>query len=295
MGQKFPGCQRLFGLALEKDNVTSLRVAEELFYRDFHQLGRAIESKIEAEGKPDFAFIIYRRQQPGSMENAYDCAKAALTKHGVPSQFVSWDLIDSQHQFSWSIANIALSFFTKLGGKPWTIAIDKVFPGLVVGIGRIETFVPKSQTKRRVTGFATCVLSNGTYQGSKFFAPAATYEEFLDSLRSGVADVLDSALSQKQQLSKITVHISQFERRDTVRIISETLRPYERKLEISLPIEVVRLSPDSEFAVLDLEHPGYVAEEGTVVALSDSHALLVTEGRKSQRRWYIDPVTPEWN
>lgn len=255
----------------------------------------AIENRLTSDAeKPDFAFVLYSRQPRANVDDPYDFAKAALTKHGIPSQYVSWELLSSPNQFRYAISNIALSFFVKLGGVPWSISLQRKAPTLVLGIGRAEAEDPGSRTRRRLIGFATCTLSNGVYLSTSFFPPANTHKRFLAHLRQGLKETIDRLLRQQKELEKVTIHVTRFERHDTIEVIRDVIKGYEQTREVPIPFELIRLTKDSDFTVFDLSHPGYVSKEGTVVALGPGHALLVTEGRVEKAVWRgRKPVTLE--
>lgn len=290
---KYPGLKTLVGIAMEKDRVAPAIVGD-----SEGSLGpafvQAIESAVTADTRlPDFAFVIYSKEPASGESDPYPWAKAALTRLGIPSQYVSWELLDSEAQFRYAISNVALNMLVKLGGVPWTVAIKRDPPDLNVGIGRAEVPVGNS-ARRRLVGFAVCTLANGVYVNTSFFPPAEDYQQFLIHLRLGLRNALGEILQVNQRIGRITVHVSQFEKRSTVREIERALMDYEPIGGSVLPFELVRLVGDSDFQVLDLAEPGYVSEEGTVVMLSPEHALLVTEGRREKAVWRgRKPVTLE--
>jgi hypothetical protein len=96
---------------------------------------------------------------------------------------------------------------------------------------------------------------------------------------------LEKVLDVSTNVEKVTLHISQFEKKNTTAIIANTLTQFERRHGIPIPFEIIRLTEDSDFSVFDLKDPGYVSEEGTVIGLAPNHALLVTEGRRERDVW----------
>ena len=292
---KFPGCKQLTGISLEKENVEAIRVPK----KNDSNLADAFYDSINSQlsnvnKKPDFAFILYSKQPNFNVKDPYESAKAALTKHGVPSQYVSYELLDSPKQFQYAISNIALSFFVKLGGVPWEVSLRREPPTLVLGIGHIEAKNPEGKPLPQLIGFAVCTLSNGIYLNTSFFPPAKTYEEFLLHLEKGLREALDKMVQEYQDIGKITIHVSRLERSDILRVVKDTIVSYEKKLQSPIYFEMVRLTEDSDFSVFDQSHPGYVSVEGTVVALGRNHALVVTEGREEKAVWRgRKPVTLE--
>ncbi|MCL4504586.1 MAG: hypothetical protein M1434_01210 [Chloroflexi bacterium] len=293
--ESFPGCKRLTGISLEKDSVLAVKVPEV----DRQQLAVAFQSCIEEQlskmaEPPDFAFVISSKQPLPMEQDPYGYAKVALTRYGIPSQFVSWELLESSNTFRYAISNIALAFFVKLGGVPWSVSVGRKTPALAIGIGSTEVNDPNSLTRRRLLGYAVCVLSNGLYLDTTFFPPANSYPEFLVNLESGLRKALDEVLKSNKDVEKVTIHVSHLERAETIRHVRQTITEYEKTGSNPISLELVRLTEDSDFSVFDQSHPGFVSAEGTVVALGANHALLVTEGRKEKPVWRgRKPVTLE--
>ncbi|MBI1878446.1 MAG: hypothetical protein HYR94_09505 [Chloroflexi bacterium] len=291
----YPGCKRLTGISLEKENVEAIKVPEVSEENQSRAFFDAIESRLtNSVEKPDFAFILYSKQPKPATQDPYCGAKTALTKYGIPSQFVSWELLEVSYLFRYAISNIALAFFVKLGGVPWSVSLERRTPTLVFGVGHAEIEDRASQTRRRFIGFATCVLSNGLYLNTSFFSPAETYPQFLDNMEIGLREAMRKMIEDHKDIEKVTIHVSRLERHEMIKRARDTIQNYEQTEQIPIPFELVRLSEDSDFSVFDLSHPGYVSEEGTVVALEPNHALLVTEGRREKAIWRgRKPVTLE--
>ncbi|MHB0876620.1 MAG: Piwi domain-containing protein [Anaerolineae bacterium] len=282
----FPGCKRLVGLSLESSSVEAVRVSTSSSVGKAGSFEAATESALAArQSAPDFAFIIGSKFAADGNHDPYIGAKLALLRRGVPSQFVSRELMDAPGQFPFALNNIALAFFVKLGGAPWGIDIPTASPTLVLGIGRAEIGDRASPTSRRLIGYAVCTLSSGIYVNTSFFPPSDNLDQFVRMLGVGLTSALDRSLAQHQLVAKVSVHVSQLEQRRVQNAVRDAVVEYERRVSVPVPFEVVRLSTEPEFAVYDLAHPGFVAAEGTTVLLDSDHALLVTEGRREPLAW----------
>src|SRR5690606_2394901 len=128
-------------------------------YRD------AIHSWIHTHSEiPDLFINIHPRSMTWEDDSAYAATKAALLKEGLLSQNVTFDLIQNATQFEWSAANIALGLFVKLGGVPWAVSRPNAETEIVIGMGRSESYDPRTRERERVIAFTTCLQSNGVYQ-----------------------------------------------------------------------------------------------------------------------------------
>lgn len=293
---RFPGTKSVIGLSVEKDSVEPLRIPRSGYDTDL-KLFKLITDRLERDERPDFAFILHDKQPNPLIDDPYPSAKAACLRYGIPSQFISLELLRNTSQFQFAISNIALSVFVKLGGIPWSVSLKRAKPTLVFGIGKAEIQTKSTERKRRLIGYATCVLSNGLYLKTTFFPPAESYDQFITSLKQGLASALTQMLSRENDyggVDKVSIHISQLEKEDTVRAVRETVETFKSNSLGDIPIEVVKVTDDSDFSVLDLNDSGYVSEEGSVISLGQDHALLVTEGRKEKSVWRgRKPVTLE--
>ena len=89
---------------------------------------------------------------------------------------VTSDLIENDEQFSWSVGNIALALFAKLGGVPWLIEVPDADDDLIIGVGRAD--IPRDDGVERLFGYALSFASNGYYEQVWAFKPAVTEEEY---------------------------------------------------------------------------------------------------------------------
>ncbi|MGA2497717.1 MAG: Piwi domain-containing protein [Tepidisphaeraceae bacterium] len=291
----FPGIQQFVGIAVSRDKLDALRLPSDLIRGGGAGLYSAVAHHLQNSApKPDFVFVIGEQKWKFQRPSPYAAIKAALVPFGVPSQVVSKELLRADNQLQFAVPNIALASCVKLGGIPWLIHRPDATPAMVLGIGTTEVPETPDSLRKKFLGFAFCILSNGLYLDMSFFGAAATYDEFLPNLRLGLQETLVRLANEGTSVSRLTVHVSHFERRRTVDTIRDVLEESRNKNQLSMPFEVLRLTQDSPFMVIDPQHPGYVSMEGTVVNLGPEHALVVTEGRQERAKWRgRKPVTLE--
>lgn len=292
----FPGSGQFAGVSIGREQVDSLRLPPssiepgkekelaELVYQDI----------TKRAAKPDFVYVIGDQSWRYHRPSAYGAIKAALLRLGIPSQMVTKQLMQAEAQFRFAIPNIALSSLVKLGGVPWLIRRTDEAPALVIGVGTTRVGTTSVTPQQKYLGYAICMLSTGLFLDMSFFGVAASHEECLPQLRQGLARTLEQMEAGKHAVSKLTLHISHFERYTTRETIAEVLEGRKESQPTPIPFELLRLTHDSSFMVLDLDHPGYVAEEGVVVELTPRHSLVVMEGRQEKAKWIgRKPVTLE--
>lgn len=290
----FPGSHQFVGLPISTERLDALRLPPDLYRMGRErELYEAIDSYLDTTARrPDFAYIIGDASWKFQRPTPYGAIKAALLHRSIPSQMVTKQLMQSESQFRYAIPNIALSALAKLGGVPWLVNRSGELPALVIGVGTTVIADWHGKTNQRLLGYAICMLSTGLFLDLDFFGAASTPDEFIPHLTSGLSSTLDRLQQNHTTISRVSLHVSHFERHDTIRAIKALLD--SRKTSQPTPFEVLRLNHDSSFMVMDVADPGYVAEEGTVVQLGGRHALLVMEGRHEKAPWKgRKPVTLE--
>jgi hypothetical protein len=82
-----------------------------------------LKESFNADRPPDVAIVILRdRDAFSDPDNPYDSVKAFLLSQGVPSQQVRLaTLRQSPASFAYTLENIAVALYAKLGGSPWTV------------------------------------------------------------------------------------------------------------------------------------------------------------------------------
>jgi hypothetical protein len=290
----FPGSRQFVGVSIAKDRLEPLRLAPNLYRAQRErELYEAVCSHLDkSTSKPGFAYIIGDQNWRFHRPTPYGAIKAALLRSGVPSQMVTKQLLQAESQFRYAIPNIALSVLAKLGGVPWLVRRTGEPPALVIGVGTTLVTAPEGKARNRVLGYAICMLSTGLFLDLDFYGVASSHEEFLPTLTEGLSSTLDRLQKANTQISKVSLHVSHFERYETIAALTALLD--KRKTAQPTPFEVLRLSHDSSFMVMDTDDVGYVAEEGTVVLLAQRHSLIVMEGRHEKAPWRgRKPVTLE--
>jgi hypothetical protein len=281
----FPGSHQFVGLPISLERLDPLRLPPDAYQPSRErQLFETVCAHLEkSPTKPDFAYVIgdsgwkYQRPSP------YGAIKAALLRGGIPSQMVTKQLLRAESQFRYAIPNIALSVLAKLGGVPWLVRRVGEPPALVIGLGTTAVMDSHGKPHQRLLGYAICMLSTGLFLDLDFFGVASSYEDFIPRLTDGLSATLDRLQQIHTKISRVSLHVSHFERHETIKAIGAVLDG--RKTSQPTPFEVLRLNHDSSFMVMDIDDPGYVADEGTVVQLGSRHSLIVMEGRHEKAPW----------
>lgn len=235
-----------------------------------------------------------RRESP---QNPYFVAKSRFMRAGVPVQAVRLETVEQTRGRAYTLNNLALAAYAKIGGVPWVISTRGVATHeLVIGIGCTEVGSSRLGRKTRYVGITTLFQGDGRYLVWET-TREATFDNYpealLESLRKSVRFV------QTQ---------NRWEDGDPVRLVFHVYKPLKR-VEIetvkALVSEMLKEHP-IEFAFLDVSHhhpfqvfdPGqsgveyrspdtrrnltkgiYAPDRGTALLLGPRTALLQLVGR----------------
>ena len=204
---------------------------------------------------PNLALVQVREahKQRASGQNPYFVAKARFMRAGVPVQAVRLETVEANRGKAYSLNNLALAAYAKIGGVPWVISTRGVATHeLVIGIGCTETGSSRLGKRTRYVGITTLFQGDGRYLVWET-TREASFEEYpealLASLRKSIRFVSDQ---------------NKWEAGDPVRLIFHVYKPLKRseiKATKALIDDMLKEHP-VEFAFLDLsqQHPFQIFE-----------------------------------
>jgi hypothetical protein len=125
--------------------------------------GRALE---ELPQTPALALVQVRsaHRQRVSSQNPYFVAKSRFMRAGVPVQAVRLETIEETRGKAYTLNNLALAAYAKIGGVPWVISTRGVATHeLVIGIGCTEIGSSRLGDRARYVGITTIFQGDGRY------------------------------------------------------------------------------------------------------------------------------------
>jgi hypothetical protein len=206
--------------------------------------------------KWDLAFVQIDtafRQLDGE-DNPYLVTKALLLKLGVPVQAITLDTM-RQHitQLPYTMNNISLASYAKLGGVPWLLKSQPtVARELVLGLGSHEVQGSRFGANERLVGITTVFSADGSYllDNKTMVVPYAEYAAaLLETVREAVRTV------GREQNWKPS---------DTVRLIFHAVKPFRDEQVDTITRVVAELGHEhAEFAFLQFseDHPYRLFDE----------------------------------
>lgn len=273
----FPGFGKMFRVPFANDQVESLSVVG-----DFSTPSAAARSYRQAitewnsrsrPNDPKLALVLVPHSERWETDRPYYEAKALFARLGIPTQMVTSELMQDDREFGWSIANIALAAFAKLGGVPWVVESPAGDHDLIIGVGRADVRDHNSGV-RRIFGYAMSFTSNGLYRQNWSFTPAATEDTYLDRLEEAITGALTCAREADESFRRLVIHLGKKTGRKEAQAATRALTT----ARLDLPVAMLRLDDSSLYDIADGRTDTFAAPKGVAVRLGERKTLLQSEG-----------------
>lgn len=284
----FRGFSNMFRVPFEREQVFPITGFEIRDYRNPHDSARAYADAIlnwtrNHNVNPDLIFVLHPKTPAWQEESPYHACKAALLAQGYLSQNVTLELVNNSAQFEWSVANIALAAFVKLGGIPWVVHRRSERQQFVIGVGRSELFNPTTRTRERAIAFTTCLRSDGIFKFSTFANPAHSAKEYLSGLKTTMGEALDKIAAENLPIETLSLHVPKEFGREEADALAEVVSGH--KMQDRVRIYTLKVTDDDSFFVVDNAARDGVPARGTCVKIGERDFLLYTEGREEKQKW----------
>lgn len=171
----------------------------------------AIQKKVQEGGRWDLAIVQVRESFKYLCveDNPYYIGKSIFFLHQIPVQDFRFELL-SQNDLAlgYSLNNMALASYAKMGGVPWLLKSSPTLSHeLVIGIGSANLQEIRFSSSRRIMGITTVFSGDGSYLISST-SKAALPEDYCDALIA----VLNNTIERIQKRMN-------WQRGDTIRIV----------------------------------------------------------------------------
>jgi hypothetical protein len=233
--------------------------------------------------RPDMVFVLHPWTADWEEETPYYRCKAVLLQEGILSQSVTLELIDDPSRLEWSVANIALGAFVKLGGVPWIVYGEDPDQELIIGIGRTSLYDPQKGASNQVIGFTTCFSARGLFKFACLADVAQNRQEYLKMLGQVVRSSLDRAEQLGRSATSLTLHVPKEIGREEEDVIAAAVKGHTTK---HLPqISIVKITDEASFFAVDEGSTEGIPPRGIVIQTSNEEYMLYTEGREERQPW----------
>lgn len=223
--------------------------------------------------------------------NPYYISKSLFLLHQIPSQEFTIELIDqSDVSLSYSLNNIALACYAKMGGIPWLLkSSPTIAHELVIGIGSANIGTTNNR-ENRVMGITTIFSGDGNYILSST-SPVVPPDEYCEKLTKLLIEKIRSIAGrmnwQPSDTIRLIFHcqVKKFNEQEieAVKSLINSLTDY--KIEYAF----LKISTDHGLQMFDTstenQTKGPLApQRGQSYQLSDHEMLLYLTGQRQLRR-----------
>ncbi len=262
--QTFPGMKNMFGY-----DLFSHTGGIEIHSFDQDEVDRLCEHIKKANDFEHSVPVILIPFDKGSTD--YYLLKHTLLKNKVPSQCVRLETLKSESELKWSVSNIGLQLFAKLGGQPWMVepAHQRC---LIIGIGQAHKLT-EDRTIERSFAYTVLTDSSGLYKELKILSSARSGQSYLDELRKNFRRLLDEYRNDYQ---KFVIHLTYKIKQDEIKAINEVLN--EAFGGQDKQFVVMKFNDKNKYFGYSLNNNSFIPYESSFIQLARNEYLVWFEG-----------------
>lgn len=254
----------------------------------------ALRKKQEDGGRWDLALVQVRQsfKKLKVTESPYYLGKSLFFLHQVPVQDFTIELLDqSDYSLGYSLNNMGLACYAKMGGIPWLLKSSPTLSHeLVIGIGSANIGQERGANNQRIMGITTVFSGDGSYivsNTSKAVVPEAYCEALTSVLGETIEKIQKRMNWQKGDTIRLIFHaqVKKFNKEEieAVRAVIEKYREYQ------IEYAFVKISEDHGLHMFDSATAGVkkgrlAPPRGKTFKLSKHEMLIYLIGQRELRQ-----------
>lgn len=271
-GGLFPGLYELFGLNIHKTDVTQVPVSvysQSSLDAAFRQVLRI---KAEKTGQRVVGIFITPEQElPFGETTTYYYMKHLFASNGLALQFINYEHLSNTNTLKWSLANIGLQIFAKLGGIPWRVQPSNE-KCLILGMGSAHREDADGNIQKYF-GYSVCLDSSGVFQKINVLAYHQDKTRYLKALREELANTILGDVENTYR--KCVLHLPHKIQKEEIAAIRQSVREVSSQTDIDF--RVIKINTENKFFGFS-SHNTRIPYESTYVRLSYNEYLSWFEG-----------------
>lgn len=269
---QFSGLADMFALPIPKDSVEHKLVPDfdSDSIREIEQEVLKLQAQFREEKIMVIAVLPRGYKGVDAAFDAYGHIKLIALKTNIYCQVVTEDTFFKRDQLKWSISNIGLQVFSKLGGAPWLVKPAKN-NCLIFGLGSVQERQSGSTVK--YSAYTVCLDSSGDFKYIKPLSSSSDEQNYLINFRKGLNQVLSSEIGEKYRT--FVLHIPYKISKSEIDAIKDVVRSIRKEKDFE--IVVIRINTKHKFLGFS-SHNTCVPYESTFVQISKNEFLLWAEG-----------------
>ena len=230
--------------------------------------------KIEIENKTNENFIPIIILSKNENELYYEIKYEILKNHKMAVQFVSLELLKNKETLKWSVSNIGLQIFSKLGGIPWLVKPEKNRT-LIIGIGQSHELSQINSNQFNITKyFAYSVLtdSSGLFKEIKSVGKYSEQQLYLKKLSEFISKIINVHIND---YDNFVIHCPFKIKKYELDKIKETL---SKEHNNNKRFVLLKINDNNIYFGFNLFVNSLVPYESTFLQLSENEFLIWFEG-----------------
>lgn len=256
-------------------------------------IDRALKQKVEEGECWDLALVQVRQsfKKLDVVDNPYYWGKNLFFLHQVPVQDFTIELLDqNDYSLGYSLNNMALACYAKMGGVPWLLKSSPTLTHeLVVGIGSANIGKGRGDNQR-VMGITTVFSGDGSYIVSNT-SKAVSPNEYCDALSAVLDETIEKIRKrmnwQKGDTIRLVFHASvkRFSK-DEIQAVRSVIGKYR---DYQVEYAFLKISEDHGLHMFDVasanEDKGrFAPPRGKFLNLSKYETLVYLIGQRELRQ-----------
>lgn len=267
----FSGLNGMFGLQFGKDNVEH-QLVDEYSEKTVSEISKKSVAMREG-GKYKVCTLAFL---PASMSEdrnheVYSHLKLQAIEGGFYTQAIKQETMGKKEQLKWSIANIGLQIFSKLGGTPWLLKPSHA-KCLIFGIGSCHEIEEDGNVKK-YTAYSVCIDTRGNFNKIQPLSSSKNKERYLYDLKVELIRVLSD--SANDDVDECVIHLPYKVEKKEIDAIKASVN--EVRDSVNFQIKIIKINTQHKFFGFS-HHNTKVPHESTLVQLSLREFLIWTEG-----------------
>ena len=223
---------------------------------------------------PDIVYVLL----PKTCTDTYKKIKLKLLANGIPSQMITVDNLKDLRGRQYTLENIALASYAKVGGTPWTVSTSRNENNLIIGVSRA-----KDRSEKYLVGFVTLFTNDGDFLFMHSKAPVIEWEKYVTGLSELIYEAILEFSNIKGDPDTVIVHFHKHPGKRELKSIENALKNVNK----DVPYAIVHLNEYSNFRLFDTSHSTYIPPKGLKVNLSSHEVLLLFDGRIGDKRYKV--------
>lgn len=229
----FPGLKRMFNIDFTTENVKKIPFNS----NSKAEIDKAIDliSK-EINGKSIVIFIESGNKEDELTSSNYYYFKYQLTKRKIPLQVISYKNLSAADKLKWSVSNIGLQIFAKMGGIPWLIKSPN--KSLILGIGSSHKI--QDGIVKKYFAYTVCLDSTGLYKKVEILSSSDEEINYLNKLKSNLVSLLKS--DEFSHYKKCALHIPFKIKNKEIQAITDAINEVDQ-----IEFVVIKVNTENKF------------------------------------------------